>query len=79
MILSFHKMTRPISNKRIKHLINLLETHNRKKLTAEINQETVSFTTDHWTSVANQKYSALTAHWIDKEWTMNSVSLGIGR
>lgn len=35
----------------------------------------LALTTDHWTSVANESYMALTAHWITSEWKMRSATL----
>ena len=37
----------------------------------------VSITIDHWTSKQNLNYVGITAHWIDKNWTMNSIPLGL--
>ena len=77
MIASFNKQAKPMSNKRVKQVMNLLTDHVRSKLNGDMKHETVSFTTDHWTSHANQNFSAMTAHWIDNTWTMNSVTLGM--
>ena len=82
---SFRKMLRafspsqasPMSNRRVKALLEMLETHVRQSHADEFKTETVSFTMDHWTSAANQNCTGLTAHFIKKDWTMNSVSLGI--
>ena len=36
----------------------------------------VSITSDMWTSLANDAYISLTTHFISDEWKMESVSLG---
>ncbi len=37
----------------------------------------ISLTTDHWTSIANEPYIALTAHFIDEDFKLNQVLLSI--
>ena len=37
---------------------------------------TMALTTNHWTSVSKESYSALTAHFIDENWVLCSTSLG---
>jgi hypothetical protein len=35
----------------------------------------IALTTDHWTSIANQSYLAITAHWIDEDWALQYSTL----
>jgi hypothetical protein len=37
----------------------------------------VCFTHDHWTSQANQNYTGITGHFIDKEFKLHSLGLGM--
>ncbi|XP_052620942.1 zinc finger BED domain-containing protein RICESLEEPER 4-like [Lactuca sativa] len=43
----------------------------KKKLKRLLKNQTVSLTTDTWTSVQNFNYMCLTAHWVDENWTLN--------
>ena len=45
----------------------------KHKLMAVFNeiQQRVSLTTDTWTSIQRINYMVITAHWIDKNWTLN--------
>ena len=38
---------------------------------------TVNLTCDHWSSEQNMNYVGMTAHWIDSEWKMHSLPLGM--
>lgn len=47
-----------------------------KELTKEMVQgHNSAITSDCWTSIANESYIALTAHFIDKDWKLNSLNL----
>lgn len=35
----------------------------------------ISITVDHWTSIANQNYTGMTAHWIGSNCQLNSLQL----
>ena len=37
----------------------------------------VSSTLDHWTALSHQNCVAITAHWINSDWEMNSIPLGM--
>ena len=43
----------------------------------DLKTETMSLTTDHWTSPDGRSYCALTAHWIDSKFDLKSIVLGI--
>jgi hypothetical protein len=59
----------------------VLLTLDSKKMEAEkvirksIGKNYFSCTTDHWTSVANENYGALTLHFIDDEFVLQTVVL----
>ena len=38
-----------------------------------------AITTDGWTSTAGQTYFGFTYHWIEPDWTLHSVPIGISR
>ena len=40
-------------------------------------QQRVSLTTDTWTSIQRINYMVITAHWIDKNWTLHKRILSI--
>jgi hypothetical protein len=42
----------------------------RHLLSYKLLGKAVALTTDHWTSVANQSYLAITAHWMDENWDL---------
>jgi hypothetical protein len=42
---------------------------------AEMMDQEVLWTTDHWTGPNNQTYTTLTAHWIDELWNIESCML----
>ncbi|KAJ0911500.1 putative transcription factor/ chromatin remodeling BED-type(Zn) family [Helianthus annuus] len=42
----------------------------KKKLKDTLKDQTVSLTTDTWTSVQNFNYMCLTAHWVDDDWVL---------
>jgi len=35
----------------------------------------IAITSDFWTSLGNESYCSVTAHWIDSEWLLQSVTL----
>ena len=37
----------------------------------------VSFTCNMWSSVANDQYLTATLHWLDEEWDMQTIILGM--
>ena len=38
-------------------------------------QQRVSLTTNTWTSIQRINYTVITAHWIDKKWTLHKILL----
>ena len=56
---------------------NLFETE-KPKLQNKLNRaEFISLIGNFWTSVANDSYFSITAHWIDDSWTFESTILQI--
>ena len=55
---------------------NNLVNHFRDFIANELEGETVTLTTDLWTSVSNDHYLAVTAHFIDDTWSLRSRILG---
>ncbi|KAJ0479669.1 putative transcription factor/ chromatin remodeling BED-type(Zn) family [Helianthus annuus] len=47
----------------------------KKKLKHLLKDQTVSLTTDTWTSVQNFNYMSLTAHWVDENWVLRKKIL----
>ncbi|KAJ0714852.1 putative HAT dimerization domain, ribonuclease H-like superfamily, hAT-like transposase, RNase-H [Helianthus annuus] len=47
----------------------------KKKLKQVLRGQTVSLTTDTWTSVQNFNYMCLTAHWVDEDWVLRKKIL----
>jgi zinc finger BED domain-containing protein 1 (E3 SUMO-protein ligase ZBED1) len=77
MIESHNRNAAPMGNRRVKAIIMTLEAAMREASTAQLAGKDVSITLDHWTSKANQNYTGLTAHYIDNDWVLVSVPLGI--
>lgn len=57
-------------------LPNMYDLEKNKMLNAMEEAESVSLTTDTWTSNNTQSYMAITAHYINKEWVQKSILLG---
>ncbi|KAG7371366.1 hypothetical protein IV203_019936 [Nitzschia inconspicua] len=77
MIASFNKKAKPMGRHQIKQHILNLEGYMREASIKSMEGKSVSLTLDHWTSVANQNYTGMTAHFIDDDWKLVSTSLGI--
>ncbi|GFV05276.1 zinc finger BED domain-containing protein 1 [Trichonephila clavipes] len=58
----------------VPHLYNEVRDKIRQKLSL-INKDTISATTDCWTSVANTPYITITVHFITSEWALKSACL----
>ncbi|KAG7341230.1 hypothetical protein IV203_023181 [Nitzschia inconspicua] len=77
MIVSSSKNSKPMSKHQIKQHVLNLESCMREASIKSMEGKSVSLTLDHWTSVANQNYTGITAHFIDDHWNLISTSLGI--
>ncbi|KAG7370145.1 hAT family C-terminal dimerization domain containing protein [Nitzschia inconspicua] len=62
MIASFNKKAKPMGKHQIKQHILNLEGYMREASIKSMEGKSVSLTLDHWTSVANQNYTGMTAH-----------------
>ena len=67
-----------LGRKNVIKQIHILEDEIRNHITKVIKKDDpwFSVTIDHWTSVANQNYTGMTIHWIDKMCEMNNIQLG---
>ena len=53
-----------------------MEKKFRNELLEKLENQNVTLTLDHWSSVANENYTGLTAHWIDENWKLCNAQLG---
>ncbi|KAG7365975.1 hypothetical protein IV203_028645 [Nitzschia inconspicua] len=65
MIVSSSKNSKPMSKHQIKQHVLNLESCMREASIKSMEGKSASLTLDHWTSVANQNYTGITAHFID--------------
>lgn len=65
-----------ISNKLVKEKLYLLATKVRRQIKSMVGENTVTMTSDHWTSIAKQNYEGMTIHWIDDKWKLHSLPCG---
>ena len=67
-----------LGRKNVVKQIHILEEEIRNYITMVIKKDDpwFSVTIDHWTSVANQNYTGMTIHWIDRMCQMNNIQLG---
>ena len=77
MIASYDATAKPISSKTVKEEIIAMDGKIRREVIARMKGCTVNLTTDHWTSKQNLNYVGLTAHWIDHNWKLHSLPLGM--
>ena len=63
------------SNKDIRLEVMTLGTICKEAVKQKLKGQRFAVTTDHWTSANDETYSCLTAHWIDKDWTMERCVL----
>ena len=68
--------TLPTKDK-IKDEIIRLDSYIRKKVIQKMKGCVVNLTIDHWTSKQNFNYSGMTAHWLDQNWVLHSLPLGL--
>ena len=61
----------------IKSNIVSLSLRFKEVVKKDLKNETLNLTTDHWTSPDGKSYCALTAHWINSEFELKSIVLGI--
>ena len=69
---------KPISRKCINKTMKLTENEIRSYIINLVKTEDpwISITVDHWTSIASQNYTGMTAHWIGKECKLHNLQLG---
>ena len=56
----------------VTNVIEQLHTEDQQKTKAMLMHQSVALTTDNWTSLANEGYITITAHFISKEFDMKS-------
>jgi hypothetical protein len=61
--------------KTIKNYLTKKYEDQKAKLILSLEGQRISFTTDHWTSLANESYMTVTAHYIDLQWELQSAVL----
>jgi hypothetical protein len=77
MISSHNPQARVMSNKKIKNIIIDLDSEIRNAATEAMKGLSVCLTLDHWTSKAHHNYTGMTAHFIDDNWKIHNMPLGI--
>ena len=77
MIKSHNQHAKPMSNIKVKNIVIELEHAMREAGIEKMKGLSVSFTLDHWTSKANQNCTGFTVHFLDDDWKMISMTLGI--
>ena len=77
MILAHNKHAAPMSNKKVKDCVLNLESFMRDSAVKKLEGLSVCVTLDHWTSKANQTYTGFTAHYIDNDFKLHNLNLGI--
>ena len=74
---SHNRKASSVSRKHIKTLVKEKVAIVKTCVDAMVRLERGAVTTDGWTSKANQSYFAFTFHWIDEEFELHSIPLGI--
>ncbi|CAB9520830.1 zinc finger, BED-type containing 1 [Seminavis robusta] len=77
MIQSYDLTAKPMSNKKVKSIMINLEDAMRDAAIETMTGLSVNFTLDHWTSKRNENYTGVTAHFIDNDFKLHNVDLGI--
>ena len=65
-----------MDNKTVKDMLMDKEAEIRRAIRGKLDGQVVSITLDHWTSKASHNYVAITVHWIDADWKLQSEQLG---
>jgi hypothetical protein len=68
---------KPITSMNVKENIMDLDRSIRKQMIAKMKGCIVNLTTDHWTSKQHLNYVGMTAHWLDSDWVMHSLPIGM--
>ena len=63
------------SRRTITSHIQKLYDAQKAKLIEKMNDSYISFTSDHWTSLANERYMAVTGHFLNDAWELQSAVL----
>ena len=77
MISAYDPSAPKITDKVVKTQIKEMDSLIRSTAVAGMKHSHVSLTLDHWTSLSHQNYVAITAHWINSDWELNSIPLGM--
>ena len=64
------------TNREVKRIISEKACDVRKQLRAQIGENTIALTCDHWTSAVNDNYEGMTVHWISEDWKFHAVPVG---
>ena len=66
-----------MSVKKVQLVIINIESLLCNSMIEELEGQAVSVTIDHWTLKANHNYSGITAHFITKDWNLESYNIGL--
>jgi hAT family dimerisation domain. len=78
MIKTYDPLAKPLGPAKMQEHIELIELDMKNMAVKSlINCSSVCLTVDHWTSKANDNYTGLTAHYIDDDFSMHSIDLGL--
>jgi hypothetical protein len=72
-----NKHYKPVSSKKIRTIIINLEDAMRVAAVEAMKDLSICLTLDHWTSKANQNYTGITGHFIDNNFKLHSLALGM--
>ena len=65
-----------LTSESISKELDKMEKSFREEICEQLAGESVCFTIDHWSSIANQNFTGINAHWINQNWEMQSDQLG---
>ena len=65
-----------MSYKNLVQRICLLEKTVRDQMVKQTEGQSIALTIDHWSSIAKQNYTGMTAHWIDDNMVLHATELG---
>jgi hypothetical protein len=77
LIKSYDHKSKPMSTKFLKDQITLIERRMKEYAISTLKGFSICLTVDHWTSKAHQNFTGLTAHFIDDNFNVHLVNLGI--